>query len=208
MNPSTAQLHGIYAVVNEGLSSPVALVHALLDGGVRIFQYRAKTGIVLEHLQAIREVTRARGALLLINDDWHAALDFEADGAHLGPDDAVRADLPKIRKHLHGRLLGISCGTAEEAQCAQAAGADYIGVGAVYATGSKPDAGEPIGIEGLRRVAAATTLPVAAIGGISILNIEDVRESGVAMAAVISALASTANPAAAAQRLVNAWRGR
>ena len=200
-----ARLQGIYAIINEGTPNPVPFVHALLDGGVRLFQYRAKTEIVLEHLQAIREVTRARDALLLVNDDWNAALDFEADGVHVGPDDATHAELPKIRKHLHGRLLGVSAGTVEEAQLAQAAGADYIGVGAVYPTGSKPDAGAPIGIAGLKRVAAASGLPVAAIGGISIENLAEIYDSGVAMAAVISALAQSPNPAAAAERLVHAW---
>ncbi|MDQ6930124.1 MAG: thiamine phosphate synthase [Candidatus Eremiobacteraeota bacterium] len=201
------RLRGIYAIVNEGSHDPVALVRALLDGGIRIFQYRAKNGIVLERLQAIREVTRERNALLIVNDDWNAARDLGADGAHVGPDDATPQELPKIRKHMQGLLLGVSCGTIEESRQAQLAGADYIGVGAVYATGSKADAGAPIGIAGLQRVAAATTLPVAAIGGISIDTIEDVAASGVAMAAVLCALATPSNPAAAAERFVNLWNG-
>lgn len=202
--PSQA-LRGIYAIVNEGTPHPVALVHALLDGGIRLFQYRAKNGIVLEHVQAIRAVTRERGALLIVNDDWRAALDLGADGAHVGPDDCTPEEFPRIRHELRGLLLGVSCGTVEEAHVAQREGADYIGVGAVYATGSKADAGEPIGIAGLERVNAATLLPAAAIGGISIDTLDEVAATGVAMAAVLSALATSSNPAATAERFVNLW---
>lgn len=203
MNTDT-RLRGIYAIVNDGPRNPVDHVAALLDGGVRIFQYRAKNGIVAANVRAIVDLARARDALVLLNDDWEAAVRFDADGAHLGPDDATRADLPAIRERLRGRLLGLSCGTEEEARFAQACGADYIGIGAVYATNSKADAGSPIGIAGLSRVAAACSLPAAAIGGISFENLAHVRASGVAMAALISAL-NESDPAAAARRLVAAW---
>ena len=197
-------MRGIYAILNEE-RDPVELARAILDGGVRIIQYRAKGGIVKQHVAQLRALTRGRNALFIINDDWRAAQTFDADGVHLGPDDTNFSQLAAIRASLGDRLIGFSCGTAEEARAAQAAGADYAGVGSVFATASKSDAGEPFGIEGLQRVAAATTLPVAAIGGIDLQNLAAVRATGVAMAAMISAFTSASDPAAAAAQLVRTW---
>lgn len=199
-------LSGIYVIVNEGEPDPVALVRAALAGGARIVQYRAKTGIVPAHAHAMRELAREYDALFILNDEWQAVAQYDAHGVHVGPEDAAPEELAKIRAALGERILGVSCGTEEEARHAQACGADYIGVGAVYATSSKADAGAPIGIAGLHRVASATTLPVAAIGGITLDAIAEVRGTGVAMAAVISAVSAADDPQAATAALVNAWR--
>ena len=184
---------------------PLGLVRAIVEGGVRIVQYRAKTGIVPAQATALRELTRACDALFLINDDWRAVERFDADGVHLGPDDNGFDALPEIRRALGDRIIGVSCGTVDEARVMQAGGADYIGAGSVYATRSKSDAGAPIGLDGLRDICAATPLPVAAIGGIAAENLRDVCATGVAMAAMISALSSAADPRAAAAALVSAW---
>jgi thiamine-phosphate pyrophosphorylase len=184
---------------------PVELARAILEGGVRIIQYRAKTGIVTEQAAALRALTRAFDALFLINDDWRAAETYDADGVHLGPDDGGFTALPEIRQTLGDRIIGVSCGTPGEARAAQTAGAGYIGAGSVYATGSKSDAGDPIGIGGLRDIAKATPLPVAAIGGITAENLREVRGTGVAMAAMISAFSSAADPRRAAELLAAIW---
>jgi len=205
--PKLQTLQGIYAIVN-GRADAVPFTNALLQGGIRIVQYRAKAGTDIQTLRNLRELTAARDALLIVDDDWQAALEAGADGVHLGPDDATRAQLPVIREYLHGRLLGLSCGTLEEAQYAESLGADYIGVGSVFATSSKGDAGAPIGIAGLREVAAATQLPAAAIGGITKENVVSVRATGVAMAAVISALSGSPDPREAAAALVRTWAAR
>jgi thiamine-phosphate pyrophosphorylase len=200
-----ARLRGIYAIVNEGEPNPVEMTRAAIAGGARIVQYRAKSGIVPAHARAIRELTRGAGALFMLNDEWRAVDAYEADGVHVGPEDAQPHEISQIRAALGARILGVSCGTAEEATDAERFGADYIGVGSVYATNSKADAGEPIGIPGLLRVAAATRLPVAAIGGITLERIAAIAECGVAMAAVISAISGSADPQAAAAALVRAW---
>lgn len=200
-----ARLRGIYLIVNEGQGDPVAIARAALHAGVAIVQYRAKAGIDALRLRALRDATAERGALLVINDDCEAAVAFDADGVHLGPGDAGFDRVGEIRAHLGERLIGLSCGTPQEARVA--GDADYIGVGAVFATSSKDDAGAPIGIEGMMRVAAATTLPVAAIGGIGESTLAAVRDTGVAMAAVISAIAGAADPGDAAARLVGIWSG-
>ncbi len=200
------RLAGIYAIVNEGAADPVEIARAALAGGVRVVQYRAKSGIVPENAAAIRGLCKAHNVLSIMNDHVEAALEYEFDGVHLGPDDDGFTHMATVRARIgKTRIVGLSCGTEDEARGAQVAGADYIGVGAVYATASKADAGTPIGIEGLRRIAGATSLPVAAIGGISATNLAAVRASGVAMAAVIAAITAAPDPQAAASALVAAW---
>jgi thiamine-phosphate diphosphorylase len=202
-----ALLHGIYAIVNED-GRALSIAQVALEAGIRIVQYRAKAGIVAERLQILRDRTRQHGALLIVDDDWRAALAFDCDGVHLGPGDDGFELVSPVRAALGDRVIGLSCGTVEEAERANDEDADYLGVGSVYATTSKTDAGEPIGIDGLQRVAAAARYPVAAVGGIGIAQIDDVRHSGVAMAAVISALASGSDPRAAALELVARWSRR
>ncbi len=197
-------LHGIYAILNED-PRVLEIAGAALRNGVRIVQYRAKRGIVAQSLTALRAMTRERDALLFVNDDWRAVETFDCDGVHLGPGDAGFASLAAVRDALPERLIGLSCGAVAEARAVDARDADYLGVGSVYATASKLDAGEPIGLDGLRRVAGATTLPIAAIGGIDATNVSDVRRAGVAMAAVISAIANAAQPEAAVRDLVALW---
>ena len=198
-------LHGIYVIVNESART-VEIARGALEAGIAVVQYRAKRGIVAKTLQSLREMTRRHGALLIVNDDVEAVHAFDCDGVHLGPDDAGFYDVPRVRRVLPDRVIGLSCGTVEEARPSRTEGADYLGVGSVFATASKEDAGEPIGVEGLSRVAAITPLPVAAIGGITIDNVRDVCRSGVAMAALISAISGAEDPHTAARALVDAWR--
>jgi len=98
-------------------------------------------------------------------------------------------------------VLGVSAGTVEEALEARAAGADYIGVGPIFATPTKPDAGEPVGIEGLRRIREAVDLPLVAIGGIDASNAARVLEAGADGIAVISAVSAADNMEMAVERL-------
>jgi thiamine-phosphate pyrophosphorylase len=199
-------LHGIYVIINEDARAPV-LARAVLESGVKVLQYRAKRGVNVGHIQLLRQFTLAHDALLIVNDDWRAALAYSCDGVHIGPDDEGFAGVAPIRAALGDRLIGLSCGTVDEVRFANTQDVDYVGVGSVYATASKADAGTPIGIDGLRAVAAESWNPVAAIGGIGLAQIDDVRATGVAMAAVIGAVADASDPKAAAQALVERWNG-
>jgi thiamine-phosphate pyrophosphorylase len=196
-------LHGIYAILNDEMRT-LDLARAVLDAGVRIVQYRAKNGIRSECARALRELTRERDALLILNDDWRAAIACDCDGVHLGPDDDGFA-AAAVRHAMQERLIGLSCGTAGEIRDAGGSDVDYLGIGPVFETGSKSDAGRPLGIDGLRSLVRQTLLPVAAIGGITIAHLAEIRHSGIAMAAVISAVASAAQPRAATERLVSRW---
>ncbi len=197
-------LRGIYVILNDG-PRLLELAGAALDADVRIIQYRAKAGIVRAHVRVLRALTRERDALLIMNDDWRAADEFECDGVHLGPGDAGFERVATVRSALPQRLIGLSCGTIDETRAANASDVDYAGVGCVYATSSKDDAGAPIGTDGLRALVDASAIPVAAVGGIAAATIPEVRRSGAAMAAVISAISQAAHPQRAARKLVEAW---
>src|SRR6202022_3619492 len=125
-------------------------------------------------LIAIVSRVRAAGGIAIVNDDVRLAR--LADGVHLGQEDAALLDLVQLRRALGTGIIGLSCGTPQEARAADPALIDYVGVGPVFASPSKHDAGDPIGLSGVRAVADATTLPVAAIGGIASANIARIPE--------------------------------
>jgi thiamine-phosphate pyrophosphorylase len=197
-------LRGIYALVDAGLTArPLALLEAILAGGVRIVQYRAKNGVDRTLVARLHELTRAASALLIVNDDLQAALD--ADGLHVGQEDLALLDASALRVALSGRLVGVSCGTPAEARAAARLGADYLGVGPYARTVTKDDAGDPLGIEGMREVVAASSAPVAAIGGIGRDQLPGVVRSGVSMAAIASAIALAPDPLGMTRELVTGW---
>jgi thiamine-phosphate pyrophosphorylase len=196
-------LSGIYALVEPERRPPLPFVEGLLAGGIRLFQIRAKRGIARELLATIVASVRAAGGLTIVNDDVDAAA--YADGVHLGQEDALLHDVRALRERFRSGIIGLSCGTPEEARRVDPALIDYVGVGPVFATASKADAGLPIGVAGVRAVVEATTVPAAAIGGIDLAHLRDVRASGAAMAAIISALAAPDDAASTARDYVAAW---
>ena len=198
------RLSGIYALIyRELVSDPLKFVVSVLAAGVRLVQYRAKGGVDRELVRRLHVRTRQVGAVLIVNDDLEAALD--ADGLHVGQEDVSALDASALRAQLGSLILGISCATTEEAARAAALGADYLGVGPFARTATKADAGPPIGEAGLRRVTEATKLPVAAIGGIELSNLEAVVRSGAAMAAVAGAISRGPDPYIDAHALVLRW---
>lgn len=197
-------LAGIYAIVDAALSrDPEEMLAALLLGGIRLFQYRAKAGVDRGLVRAMHRRTVAAGAVLIVNDDPLAALD--ADGLHVGQEDLATLE-PGLRKGLGARILGISCGVPEDVAAARALGADYLGVGPFATTSSKADAGPAIGAQGVMQVVRiAGDLPVAAIGGIGLDQLEAVIASGARMAVVLSALVADEQPSAIARRFIRRW---
>jgi thiamine-phosphate diphosphorylase len=135
-----------------------------------------------------------------VNDRLDIALATDADGVHVG-----QADLPAsvVRNIMGpGKILGVSVDTVEEAVLAEKDGADYLGVGPVFeARGTKPDAGEPLGVDRIARIRRHCRLPIVAIGGIDAENARKVREAGADAAAVISAIVAADDIAQAARRL-------
>jgi thiamine-phosphate pyrophosphorylase len=199
-----SRLQGVYALIDPAAGEPVGFTEALLRGGIRLFQVRAKSGVDGTTLLAIVNRVRESGGLVLVNDDVRLAR--LADGVHLGQEDAAAVDLSELRRALPDAIVGLSCGTPAEARAANPALIDYVAAGPVFATPSKDDAGLPIGLSGTRVVVEATALPCVAIGGIGPATIARVRRTGAAMAAVISALVCD-DPESAARELVARWTG-
>jgi thiamine-phosphate pyrophosphorylase len=179
-----------------------AVALAALAGGATVIQLRDKAldgRELLETAQELRRLTRETGRLLIINDRIDLALAVEADGVHLG-----QSDLPvALARRLLGpsALIGCSVRTVEEARAAEEAGADHLGVGPVFSTATKLDAGVPIGLEAIRALRAATSLPLVAIGGINAGNVAAVMAAGACSAAVISAVSQATDMTEAALRL-------
>lgn len=180
---------------------------AAIAGGATIVQLREKTLTTRQFVEAAeraREIARRAGVPLIINDRVDVALAVDADGVHVGPDDLPVA----LARRLLGphKIVGASAGTIEEAVAAERDGADYLGVGSVFATPSKADAGEPIGIARLREIARAVHLPVVGIGGIGPDNASEVIAAGAAGAAAVSAVVGAEDVAAATRQLVEVVR--
>mgnify|MGYP000574969260 FL=1 len=195
----------LYVLTDRGLSrgrSEVEIVQAALAGGATAIQLRWKVGPLAEAVRAgraLRELCREAGALFVVNDRVDLALALEADGVHLGVEDLPLAE---ARRLAGNRLvIGFSPSTLEEALAAERAGADYLGVGPVYGTATKADAGPAVGLEHVRRIAQAVSIPVVGIGGITADNARPVIQAGAAGVAVISAVVAAEDPRAAAAAL-------
>lgn len=180
---------------------PADVAAAAVRGGAEMIQLREKEMDDRELLglaRRLRAVTAEAGALFIVNDRVHVAAAADADGVHLGPADLP---LPAARRLLGaGAILGATTHRIEDARQAVADGADYIGVGPVFATATKP--AEPVaGCEYVRAVAAEIHVPFFAIGGISAETIPAVVEAGASRVAVCSAVISTTDVEAAARRI-------
>ncbi len=180
----------------------VQVAEAALRGGATMIQLREKeasTRSLVTAGEQLRAMTRGAGVPLIVNDRIDVTLAVDADGAHVGQDDMPAA----LSRRLigPGRLLGVSTTTLDEALCGEQDGADYLGVGPIFPTGSKADAAPPTGLDGLAAVAAQVRIPVIAIGGIRIENVEAVIEAGADGVAVISAVVSAADIESAARLL-------
>jgi thiamine-phosphate pyrophosphorylase len=160
------------------------------DGGATVLQLRLKglsTADVVAHGPPYLDLCRVAGIAFVVNDDLDAALQLEADGVHLG-----QADEGAEEALAAGVLVGLSARTPEQARSAQRLGAGYVGAGPVWATPTKPDAGEPIMLDGLAAIAQAVAIPVVAVGGIDAANAGDCIEAGAAGVAVVRASADAA----------------
>ncbi len=187
-----AWLHG------KTLESQVSLA---LKGGVTLLQLREKDmnedGFKREAVR-IQRVCKIFQVPFIINDNVDLARQVDADGVHVGQKDL---EAGRVRALIGpDKILGVSVQTAPQARAAQAAGADYLGVGAVFPTGTKLDAAE-VSRETLEEICREVDLPVVAIGGISQENMGELRGSGICGVAVVSAIFAQENPERAAREL-------
>lgn len=172
-----------------------------LRAGVTFLQLREKElehGAFLEEARRMRRLARQYGVPFVVNDNVEIALESGADGVHIGQEDQAAAEVRALLGP--DKILGVSANTVEQALAAERAGADYLGVGAVFSTSTKLDA-DHVSFDTLKAICHAVKLPIVAIGGINADNILLLRGSGAHGAAVISAVYAQANPYKAAKKL-------
>jgi len=195
-------LYVITDVVQSHGRSALEIARAALEGGADAVQLRDKSSPAINLCRSaveIQPLARKFGALFVVNDRADVALLSRSDGLHLGQEDLPAREARRLLPR--PVVLGISAGTRDEARRAEKDGADYLGVGPIFATGTKPDAGPALGLEALGAIVRSVSIPVVAIGGIDRDNIAAVIATGAAGAAVVTAVVSAEDMAAASRAL-------
>ena len=197
--------YDLYIITDEAIAG--GLTHAeiaerAIAGGADVIQLRDKvcgSRKLCQIGRALRTITLKTGTLFIVNDRLDVALACEADGVHLGQDD-IRADVAR-QIAPPGFIIGVSVGTIDEAIRAEQDGADYLALSPVFSTASKNDAGPGRGLIVLREIRRSVSVPVIAIGGITMDNVREVITAGADGVAVISVVVGSKNITAAAQEL-------
>ena len=184
-------MRGYYFITDSTLSAAgdVSDVRQAVAAGVAMVQLRHKdagTRRLVEEARALKRICAEGGARFIVNDRLDVALAAGADGVHLGGEDLALEDARRLLGR--GKLIGVSVRTVAEALAAEAQGADYLGVGPVFPTATKADAGAPCGLDMLRAIRSRCRIPIAAIGGIDLANVGMVLQAGADMICAISAV--------------------
>lgn len=189
---SPPSLSGLYVILHPSIPPDRPLNDVLTKSakaGARIFQYRNKSASMKEAYEEalpLRRIAAELGVLFIVNDRCDLALAVDADGVHLG-----QGDLPlDLARKVMGpdKLIGISTHNPDQVRAASAGKPDYLGFGPIFKPGSKQDHDPVVGMEGLRAVRSLTSLPIFAIGGITVENVGEVMKAGANGVAVISAI--------------------
>ena len=195
----------LYAITGESFHQGRELVTVMEEaiiGGANIIQLRDKKNskrIVLQKAIALRELTRKHDVMFIVNDHIDVALAVNADGIHLGQDDLP---LLEARKIVGNKIIGISTHSIAEARKAEQDGADYIGVGPIFATQSKEDVVDPVTTSYVSEVAAEIVIPFVAIGGIKLHNVDQVLQAGASRICAISEIVGSANVTGTCQAFI------
>lgn len=177
-------------------------IEEAIKGGVSVVQIREKTADTLDFYNLalkVKEITEKHDVPLIINDRVDVALAVDAEGVHVG-----QSDMPcDVTRALVGpdKIVGVSAATIEEAQKAESDGADYIGTGAVFPTATKDDAPK-ITKKDLKEIVESISIPVVAIGGITLNNAHELNDTGIAGLSVVSAIMSSENPKKSSEELL------
>ena len=207
MRRERERLRGLYAITPEtdDAAGLAARVRECIAGGAALVQYRAKRAsgsAALVQARALAQACREGGVPLIVNDSVELAAAVQADGVHLGRDDVTVREARIVLPHA---LIGVSCyDDPERARAAARDGADYVGIGSMFPSSTKPGAVRAP-LEAIERAHRASGLPVAAIGGITIDNAPSVVAAGAAMIAVIAALFDAPDVRLAARRLAHLY---
>lgn len=204
---------GLYGITAEKFSngrSNLEVVQQMIAAGIPLIQYREKRphksfATMLEECRAIRVLTRQAGVLFLVNDYPDIAQLVDADGVHVGQDDFPVADIRKLIGP--DKLIGLSTHEPAQAEAAVQAGADYIGVGPLFATQTKDDVCAPVGLDYLAYVVKHIPLPFVAIGGIKEHNLTQVLHHGARTVCLVTEIVGAADITGTCRRLQHAISG-
>jgi thiamine-phosphate pyrophosphorylase len=201
---------GVYLVTDRaccGARGVEDVVGAAIEAGVTLVQLRDKNidaRPMLDLGRRLHELLRPAGIGLIVNDRIDVALALDAEGLHIGQQDIT---YPEARRQLGPtKIIGVSVGSEAEARQAAGWDVDYVGVGPVYATATKPDAGMALGVDETARLARISGHRAVAIGGIDATNAAALYAAGLEGVAVISAICSAADPGTATRELVRVMR--
>jgi len=202
MPEKIGRLHVLTDTALQTRFSHIELAQMAIAGGADTIQFRQKQGSTREMIETathMRQACSDKGVAFVVNDRMDVALAAQADGVHLGQDDFP---IPLARRLLgKGCVIGGSAATLEEARKCLMDGADYVGFGPVFPTGSKDDAGPVSGIETLKMITETIPLPIIAIGGIDEANTREIMTTGAYGIAVISAVCCQSDPCQATRGL-------
>src|SRR5579872_7114330 len=185
-----------------GARGVIDTVGEAIAGGVTVVQLRdpdAKTRALVEEARALLALLRPAKIPFIVNDRVDVALAVDADGVHVGQSDMAVADARRLIGP--SRILGLSITSEADLDRADVAAVDYLGVGPIYASPTKPDAAPPMAIGGLRAIARRTRLPIVAIGGLHAGNAEEAIAAGADGVAVVSAICAAPAPGEAAREI-------
>ena len=205
------QLAGLYVILDPAVLPARPLAEVLTrsaSAGAKIFQYRNKTGSMKEaYAEALplRRLARELGVLFILNDRADLALAIDADGVHLGQDDLPYLDARKVMGPQ--KLIGLSTHNSEQVREAERLRPDYIGFGPIYKPGSKQNHDPVVGVEGLSAIRPLTSLPIFAIGGITVNHVGDVIRAGANGVAIISAILNAPDVTRATEELISQLSG-
>ncbi|MGV1791278.1 thiamine phosphate synthase [Rhizobium lusitanum] len=198
----------LYLVLDPILCADLGMVEttrAAIAGGATIVQLRDKhapTAAMIETGRALKQILHGSNARLIVNDNVEAAIAIGADGLHIGQEDINAADARRMIGP--EMILGLSVETEALASAIDASIVDYAGVGPVFATPTKPDHKQPIGLDGLARIVGLCPVPTVAIGGLKAEHAANVLTAGADGLAVVSAICGTPDPQAATAFIANA----
>ncbi len=199
-----------YLVLDPVLCEPLGMVETAeraVQGGATVVQLRAPTWkkrALVECGRALHKALAAHGVPLIVNDHVDVALAIGAEGVHVGQHDMAPAD---VRALMGSKaIVGLSVSTLAECESAHHEPVDYLGVGPVWATTTKPDAAAALGLEGLSKLLAAVRLPHVVIGGINAERLPSVKRAGAQGFAVVSAVCGKPSPEAAMRSLCTLWK--
>ncbi len=200
---------GLYLILTEPVAGYERCAAAAVRAGVAWVQLRMKREPPEERrriARRVRAITQGSGTGLIVNDDLDLAIEIEADGVHLGQGDPPGPAEARRRWGRADAVIGLSTHNAEQAARAVSLGADYIGVGPVFATPTKPDGDPPLGPAAAADAARRAGCPAVAIGGIDASNVAEVLRAGMVNFAVVRAVCASAEPESEIRRLQAIWR--